>query len=127
MERREFIALLGGTAFAWPLSAGAQQSAIPVVGYLSQGSPETDTVRVTGLQRGLSEAGYIEGRNVTIEYRWAQNQLDQLPALAADLVQHRVAAIVTPGLPPTLAAKAATRAVPIVFVVGVDPVQLGLV
>jgi putative ABC transport system substrate-binding protein len=126
-NRREIIGLLCGVAVVWPLPARAQQPALPVIGYLSPGSVESDAVRVAGLRRGLNEAGYVEGRNVTIEYRWAGNQLDQLPGLATDLIQHRVAAIVTPGLPPTLAAKAATPTVPIVFVVGVDPVQLGLV
>jgi putative tryptophan/tyrosine transport system substrate-binding protein len=98
-----------------------------VIGYLSQGSAESDDVRLTGLRRGLAEAGHVEGRNVTIEYRWAANQIDQLPALAADLLQHRVAVIVTPGPLSTFAAKAATSTVPIVFVTGIDPVQLGLV
>lgn len=126
-NRREIIALLCGVAVVWPLPARAQQPALPVIGYLSPGSVESDAIRVAGLRRGLNEAGYVEGRNVRIEYRWAGNQLDQLPGLATDLIQHRVAAIVTPGLPPTLAAKAATPTVPIVFVVGVDPVQLGLV
>jgi ABC-type uncharacterized transport system substrate-binding protein len=126
MNRRDFITLLGGAA-AWPLSAGAQQAGTPAIGYLSSGSPETDNFRVTGLQRGLTEAGYIEGRNVAIEYRWAGNQLDRLPMLADDLVKRRVAVIVAPGLPSTLAAKAATMTIPILFVVGIDPVQVGLV
>ena len=126
MRRREFIALLGGAA-VWPLAARAQQPALPVIGYLNFGSPEFDTPRLTGLRRGLSQTGYVEGRNLVIEYRWAGNQADRLPALAADLVQLRVAAIVSPGLVGTLAAKAATTSIPIVFNVGVDPVQLGLV
>src|SRR5262249_55570732 len=105
MTRREFITLLGGAA-AWPLAARAQQGALPVIGYLNFGSPESDTPRLTGLRRGLNQSGYVEGRNVVIEYRWAGNQADRPPALAADLVQLRVAVIVTSGLVSTLAAKA---------------------
>jgi putative tryptophan/tyrosine transport system substrate-binding protein len=126
VRRRAFISLLGGTA-AWPLAARAQQAALPVVGYLNFGSPESDASRLTGLRRGLNQSGYVEGRNLVIEYRWAGNQADRLPALTADLVQLRVAVIVTPGLVATLAAKAATTSIPIVFSVGTDPVQLGLV
>ena len=124
MKRREFITLLGGAAAAWPLAARAQKAAVPVIGYLNNGSPESDTHRLTGLRRGLNQTGYVEGRNLVIEYRWAGNRL---PALAADLVQLRVAVIVSPGLVATLAAKAATTSIPILFVVGADPVQLGLV
>ena len=126
MKRREFITLLGGAA-AWPLAARAQQAAVPMIGYLSIGSPESDAARLTGLRQGLNETGYVEGRDLVIEYRWAGNQPDRLPMLAAHLVQARVAAIVTPGLPPTLAAKAATITIPILFAVGADPVQVGLV
>jgi putative tryptophan/tyrosine transport system substrate-binding protein len=126
VRRRDFVALLGGAA-AWPLAAGAQQAAMPVIGYLNNGSPESDAPRLTGLRRGLNETGYVEGRNFLTEYRWAGNQPDRLPALAADLVQLRVAVIVAVGLLPALAAKAATTSIPIVFSVGADPVQLGLV
>ena len=127
MTRRKFITLLGGTAAAWPVAGRAQQAAIPVIGYLNFGSPESDASRLTGLRRGLSESGYVEGRNFVIEYRWAGNQAERLPALAADLVQLRVAVIVSPGSLPALVAKAATTSIPIVFGVGNDPVQLGLV
>ena len=126
LRRREFITLLGGAA-AWPLAARGQQPAMPVVGYLNNGSPESDASRLTGLRRGLNQSGYVEGRNLVIEYRWAGNQADRLPALAADLVQLRVAVIVSPGLVATLAAKAATTSIPILFGVAADPVQLGLV
>jgi putative ABC transport system substrate-binding protein len=126
VRRREFITLLGGAA-AWPFAVRAQQSAMAVIGYLNLGgSPESD-VRLTGLRRGLNQTGYVEGRNVLIEYRWAGNQADRLPALVADLVQLRVSAIVATGLPPALAAKAATTSIPIVFSVASDPVQFGLV
>ena len=128
IRRRKFLAtLLGGAAATWPLAARAQQPAMPVIGYLNLGSPESDTPRLTGLRRGLNQSGYVEGRNLVIEYRWAGNQADRLPALAADLVQLRVAVIVAAGALPALAAKAATTSIPIVFLVGADPTQLGLV
>src|SRR3989442_2869879 len=127
LKRRDFITLLGGAAAASPFAARAQQPAMPVIGYLNPGSPESDTPRLTGLRRGLNEPGYVEGRNLVIDYRWAGNQADRLPALAADLVQLRVAVIVAAGPPSTFAAKAATTSIPIVFGVGADPVQLGLV
>jgi putative ABC transport system substrate-binding protein len=126
MRRRAFITLLGGAA-AWPLAARAQQTAMPVVGYLNFGSPESDASRLTGLRRGLNETGYVEGRNFVIEYRWAGNQAERLPALVADLVRLQVSVIVAAGLLPVRAAKAATTSIPIVFGVGADPVQLGLV
>ena len=126
IERRKFLATLGGVT-VWPLAARAQQTAIPVIGYLNSGSPESDASRLTGLRRGLDETGYVEGRNFVIEYRWAGNQADRLPALAADLVQLRVAVIVSPGRVATLAAKAATTSIPIVTGFANDPVQFGLV
>jgi len=126
MRRRDFIALLGSAA-ALPLAARAQQAAIPVVGYLNNGSPESDVPRLTGLRRSLNQAGYVEGRNCVIEYRWAGNQPDRLRTLADELVQLQVTVIVAAGVLPALAAKAATTSIPIVFAVGTDPVQLGLV
>jgi putative ABC transport system substrate-binding protein len=127
MRRRDFVTLLGGSAIAWPLAVQAQQPAMPVIGYLGIRSAESDASRLTGLRRGLNETGYVEGRNLTIEYRWGGNQPDRLAALVAELIQMRVALIVTPGLLSTLAAKAATTTIPIVFGVGADPVQHGLV
>jgi putative ABC transport system substrate-binding protein len=124
--RREFIVTLGGAA-AWPLAARAQQPAIPVIGYLSLGSPESEVPRLTGLRRGLNQTGYVEGQNLVIEYRWAGNQADRLPELADDLVRLQVTVIVAAGALAALAAKAATTSIPIVFTVAADPVQLGLV
>jgi putative tryptophan/tyrosine transport system substrate-binding protein len=126
VKRREFIAGLG-SAVAWPLGAWAQQPGMPVIGYLDAGSLETRRDAVAEFHRGLSETGYVEGRNVAVEYRWAENHLDRLPALAADLVRRQVAAVVALPVPSTLAAKAATKSIPIVFQVGVDPVEIGLV
>jgi len=127
MKRRESVALLGGVTFARPVTARAQQATMPLIGFLSQGSPEYDVARLAGLRRGLSEAGCVEGRNQTIDYRWARNQCDQIPTLADDLVNRGVDVIVAPGLVSTRAAKAATSTVPIVFLFGVDPVALRLV
>jgi putative tryptophan/tyrosine transport system substrate-binding protein len=128
LKRREFITLLGGAAVAWPLAARAQQPSMPVIGYLSAESPQSDaSFRLAGLRHGMTQAGYVEGRNLVIEYRWAEGQLERLPALAAELVQLRVAVIIGPGLLPTLAAKTVTTTIPILFSVGVDPVPMGLV
>jgi putative ABC transport system substrate-binding protein len=128
MKRREFITLRGGRRWAWPLITQAQQPERPVVGFLYPGAPELSTGIIAAFRKGLAEAGFAEGRNIAVEFRFAYNDNARLPELAADLVRRRVAVIVTPGSTPSaVAAKAATTAIPIVFSVGTDPVEIGLV
>jgi putative ABC transport system substrate-binding protein len=127
MRRRAFIEGVAAFGVAWPLAARAQQSSVPVIGYLGPGSAQSDAVRVTAFRQGLKEAGYVESKNLAIEYRWAEDHGDRLPALAADLVRHRVAVIVATSATALLAAKAATTTLPIVFETAADPVKLGLV
>jgi putative ABC transport system substrate-binding protein len=126
MHRRAFILAVGGAA-AWPLAARAQQPAMPVIGFLNGGSPKGYAPMVAAFGRGLKEAGYVEGQNVAIEYRWAEGQFDRLPALVADLVGRQAAVIAATSTPAALAAKAATTTTPIIFTTSADPVQLGLV
>ena len=127
MRRREFITLLGSAAAAWPLGVHAQQPAMPVIGFLNVTSAQVYAFQLTAFLKGLGEAGYVEGQNVAIEYKWADGQNDQLPAMAADLVHRRVAVIAATTTPAAIAAKAATTTIPIVFETGADPVRLGLV
>ncbi len=126
MRRREFIALLGGAA-AWPLAARAQQATMPVIGFIGIDVPDSSAGRLSGFHEGLKETGFVEGRNVAIEYRWAAADYDRLPALAAEFVSRKVSIIFATALPTALAVKAATSTIPVVFVIGADPVELGLV
>jgi ABC-type uncharacterized transport system substrate-binding protein len=127
MQRRQFLGVLGGAAVTWPLTAQGQQPALPLVGFLRSTSPDNSENLVAALRHGMNEVGYVEGQTVQIEYRWAEDQTDRLPALAADLVRRQVAVIIAAGLPATRACKGATATIPIVFSIGSDPVRDGIV